>query len=181
MRWLDGNNGHEFEQTLGDSEGQGELECCSPWGHKESETRERLNKNSWFCKGQKVGPAFDNIIMKSSASYILSVQFFFDPTPPTSTLCLSLLNSGSQKADLYHVVSLPCWLLTRSGQWEAPAEMGRAVSLHHQAPGEWPHSTSPALSGFWQHHFLLLPLQAKGWRQFSTDWIGRFTIPCWSP
>ena len=30
-------NGHEFEQTLGDSEGQGSLACCSPWGHKESE------------------------------------------------------------------------------------------------------------------------------------------------
>ena len=28
-------NGHEFEQTLGDSEGQGSLVCCSPWGHKE--------------------------------------------------------------------------------------------------------------------------------------------------
>ena len=28
-------NRHEFEQTLGDSEGQGSLECCSPWGHKE--------------------------------------------------------------------------------------------------------------------------------------------------
>ena len=27
--------GHEFEQTLGDSEGQGSLVCCSPWGHKE--------------------------------------------------------------------------------------------------------------------------------------------------
>ena len=26
---------HEFEQTLGDSEGQGSLECCSPRGHKE--------------------------------------------------------------------------------------------------------------------------------------------------
>ena len=25
-------NGHEFEQTLGDSEGQGSLLCCSPWG-----------------------------------------------------------------------------------------------------------------------------------------------------
>ena len=25
-------NGHEFEQTPGDSEGQG---CCGPWGHKE--------------------------------------------------------------------------------------------------------------------------------------------------
>ena len=24
-----------FEQTLGDSEGQGSLACCNPWGHKE--------------------------------------------------------------------------------------------------------------------------------------------------
>ena len=29
--WL---HGHEFEQTPGDSEGQGSLACCSPWGHK---------------------------------------------------------------------------------------------------------------------------------------------------
>ena len=27
-------NGHEFEQTPGDSEGQGSLVCCSPWGHR---------------------------------------------------------------------------------------------------------------------------------------------------
>ena len=38
-----GFNGHEFEQTVGDSEGQGSLACCSPWGFKESETTERLN------------------------------------------------------------------------------------------------------------------------------------------
>ena len=25
-------NGHEFEQTLGDVEGEGSLGCCSPWG-----------------------------------------------------------------------------------------------------------------------------------------------------
>ena len=31
-------NGHESEQTLGDSEGQGSLVCCSPWGLKESDT-----------------------------------------------------------------------------------------------------------------------------------------------
>ena len=30
-------NGHEFEQALGDGEGQGSLACCSPWGHKESD------------------------------------------------------------------------------------------------------------------------------------------------
>ena len=29
---------HEFEQTLGDSEGQGRLACCSPWGCKELDT-----------------------------------------------------------------------------------------------------------------------------------------------
>ena len=28
-------NGYEFEQTLGDSKGQGSLECCSPWSGKE--------------------------------------------------------------------------------------------------------------------------------------------------
>ena len=27
-------NGHEFEQALGDGEGQGSLPCCSPWGHR---------------------------------------------------------------------------------------------------------------------------------------------------
>ena len=31
-------NGHEFEQTLGDTGGQGSLVCYSPWGHKESDT-----------------------------------------------------------------------------------------------------------------------------------------------
>ena len=37
-------NGHEFEQILGDSEGQGSLACYSPWGHKESDMTEQLNK-----------------------------------------------------------------------------------------------------------------------------------------
>ena len=30
-------NRHEFEQALGDGEGQGSLACCSPWGHKMSD------------------------------------------------------------------------------------------------------------------------------------------------
>ena len=33
--WHHRLNRHEFEQTQGDSEGQGSLECCSPWGCKE--------------------------------------------------------------------------------------------------------------------------------------------------
>ena len=35
----------EFEQTLGDSEGQGSLACCSPCGHRVG-TTERLNNNN---------------------------------------------------------------------------------------------------------------------------------------
>ena len=34
--WHHQLNGPEFEQALGDSEGQGSLMCCSPWGSKES-------------------------------------------------------------------------------------------------------------------------------------------------
>ena len=30
--WHHRLTGHEFEQTSGDSEGQGRLACCSPWG-----------------------------------------------------------------------------------------------------------------------------------------------------
>ena len=38
--WL---NGHEFEQALGVCDGQGRLACCSPWGHEELDTTERLH------------------------------------------------------------------------------------------------------------------------------------------
>ena len=44
--WHHWFNGHEFEQTLGVGEGQWSLVCCSPWGHKESDTTEWLNKNN---------------------------------------------------------------------------------------------------------------------------------------
>ena len=42
--WHPQFNGHEFEQSPGDGEGQGSLACCSP--HKESYTTEQLNKNN---------------------------------------------------------------------------------------------------------------------------------------
>ena len=35
-----------FEQALGDGEGQASLECCSPWGHKESDMTEQLKNNN---------------------------------------------------------------------------------------------------------------------------------------
>ena len=39
--WHHQLNGREFEQALGDGDGQGSLVCCSPWGHKELDTTEQ--------------------------------------------------------------------------------------------------------------------------------------------
>ena len=41
--WL---NGNEFEQTLGDGEGQGSLVYCSPWRWKVSDMTEQLHSNN---------------------------------------------------------------------------------------------------------------------------------------
>ena len=43
LGWHHPLNGHEFERTPGDGEGQEGLACCSPWGRQESDTTERLN------------------------------------------------------------------------------------------------------------------------------------------
>ena len=46
LGWHHQLNGHEFEQTPGDGEVQGNLACCSPWGLKESDTTEQLNNSN---------------------------------------------------------------------------------------------------------------------------------------
>ena len=43
--WHHRLSAHEFEQAPGDGDGQGSLAWCSPWGHKESDTTERLNND----------------------------------------------------------------------------------------------------------------------------------------
>ena len=57
VRWHHRLNGHEYEQTLGDSEGQGSLVCSSPWGLKELDMIKWVNINShrtlwhfWTCQ-----------------------------------------------------------------------------------------------------------------------------------
>ena len=44
--WHHRLDGHEFQQTLGDGEGQGSLACCSPWGRNESDTIEQPNNKN---------------------------------------------------------------------------------------------------------------------------------------
>ena len=51
--WYHQINGHELGQTPGDHEGQESLASCSPWGHKESDTTERLTTTT---KDRKTEP-----------------------------------------------------------------------------------------------------------------------------
>ena len=44
--WHHRLDGYDFEQAPGDGAGQGSLVCCSPWGHREEDTTERLKDSS---------------------------------------------------------------------------------------------------------------------------------------
>ena len=49
--WHHRLNGHGFEHALGDGERQRSLECCSPWGHKESDMN--LVQTCHFLQGEE--------------------------------------------------------------------------------------------------------------------------------
>ena len=92
--WL---NGHEFEQTLGDSRGQGTLVCCSPWDCKELDTTERLNNSKSL--GNK---APSNLLKLKTTEISYFPQFcgltgqFFSPTRGHSANAFSWQTRCSQ-------------------------------------------------------------------------------------
>ena len=68
--WHHRLNGHEFEQTPGDGEGQGSLVCCSLGGRKEFGTTEPLNNNKETDKGSLYFCKLSNNIICSRRIYI---------------------------------------------------------------------------------------------------------------
>ena len=79
-------NGHEFEQAVGDGEGQGSLACCSSWGHKEQDTTERLNisnnglnnTDEWICREVRSPTYF---IFHSPQNIKMSLHLFHGESP----------------------------------------------------------------------------------------------------
>ena len=94
VRWHHWLDGHEFEQLLGDSDGQGSLACCSPWGCKESDTTEQLNwtdfQASQFSYNCSTSVEFEGscIIITIVFMYLLLIQLLMT----TYLLSLSLPN-----------------------------------------------------------------------------------------
>ena len=52
VEWHHRLNGHEFEQALGDGEIQGNLVCCSSWGHRVGQGKATEQKQTYItmCK-----------------------------------------------------------------------------------------------------------------------------------
>ena len=46
-------NGHESEQTLGDSEGQRSVQCYSPWGRKELDMTQQSEQQPQLCTQER--------------------------------------------------------------------------------------------------------------------------------
>ena len=81
MRWLDGiTDAMELGQTLGDSEGQGGLSCCSPWGGKELDTTGQL-KNTIMSDAE-------HLFMCFWPSVCLWRKVCLDPLPIFWLVCL---------------------------------------------------------------------------------------------
>ena len=112
--WL---KGHEFEQILGDNEGQGSLACCSPRGCRESDTTEWLNNNTEL--GIRILKS--NMILASKNSRISSPQIsFLKKNKPLIRQNFSFLREKSPH--------LPC----KGGnlRWEWP----RGLSVWYTSP-----------------------------------------------
>ena len=100
--WHHQLNGHGFEQVLGDSEGQGSLACCSPWGHKELGTTKQLNnKNKSLCMWVWCfRTAWDTVINSSPYphQHALMLQYV---SAAISVLCLNKNDFHRQTQLLY--------------------------------------------------------------------------------
>ena len=82
VRWHHRLNGPEFEEAPGDEEGQGNLVCCSLWGHKVLDTTEQLNNfRVWWLQ----------VIL--SVLCLIDASFLFLPLSSHGLLsvCLGLL------------------------------------------------------------------------------------------
>ena len=141
--WHHQLHGHEFEQTLGDSEGQESLVCCSPWGPKEWNMTEQLNSKMLHrclrSNGDRVaGASFSPFLLPRSLSHT-TVNVCYSPSLSSvlygepGHLCLHQshmvdmvfalqmrkrrkfmsLSEGTEKS-----VTIPCLLRSHCEMWE---------------------------------------------------------------
>ena len=166
VRWHHWLNGHEFEQTPRDTEGQGSLVCCGPWGRKESDTTEQLNNNNvftLFCLKNKVlqnlleyGTDKHRPLASKKAFKFLTVNIWmiilmwiFEQLPQDSTVCfclihgageLPLVSSGNE--------TLGAWRCGKDPYLPLPPHSRHIITMEERRPSELSdHFTAYIVSG----------------------------------
>ena len=99
--WHHQPDGLELEQVLGVDDGQGSLECCSPWGCKDSDMTEWLN---WIMPEYKYFPA------KTSYTHWLHPYLLEQPLKGISWV--TVLSKTLNKT-LIHNFDVVCFSLNR--------------------------------------------------------------------
>ena len=116
-------NGHEFEKTLGDSEGQRSLVPCSPWGGKESDATQCLNINNRHLVLLSFVPQVLLVLTTGSSVTWLPCPFDMSLFYGLKTLSVSLLSGMMRYSRLIlhisgpksnHFSKEPCFLLLKN-------------------------------------------------------------------
>ena len=109
LGWHHWPDEHEFEQAPGLGNGQGSLSCCSPWGHKESDTTEWLN----WQGGKKIKLIADLLLFSKTGD-----KFF------SQTILWNVLKMKGVKLEMFHEnVFL---------KWKPKILSGKQMLIHHQ-------------------------------------------------
>ena len=74
--WHHQLNGHEFEQTLGNGNGQRSLAYCSPWGHKKSDMIAHEQQKIQWCILNWILDQNKDISVKTADIWVNSVVLY---------------------------------------------------------------------------------------------------------
>ena len=139
---------HEFEEALGDGEGQGSLECCSPWGRKELDMTEWPNNNIAQCWHSFLTIVNDNgesnwvgsetrWKFSTGSSFSLSSQICPQPLFPVWTIQVALVvtNPHNNTEDKRGVVSIPGLRRSLGGRHGNPLQYSCLENPKTKPPG----------------------------------------------
>ena len=152
--WYSWLSGHEFEQALGDGDGQGSLVCCSPWDCKESDTTERLNNSKvtvrygWGDRDRWMGERQTLVSIKPSLMEIWEMLWYWniesygdknetDPCTRSVKAAGMKVNQGKGSGGV-------------PGRWNSMCEASETSGLEMVSKGGF---TNPTDESVWQSSF----------------------------
>ena len=154
VEWYHRLSGHEFGWTSGVGDGQAGLACCDSWGHKESDTTERLNwtdgfssshvlmweldyKESWALKNW----CFWTVVLEKTLESPLDCKKI-QPVNPKGNQSWIFTGGTEAEAPILWLLDAKSWFLRKDSDagkdwWQEEKGMteDEMVEWHHQLNG----------------------------------------------